>query len=88
MAAERIDPPSKVGTGMTLLAGDTGAGYALGSGIAGRLADTVGGSGGHTPAFAVTVTAAAVALIVTTAFRGRLARAQRGPATTTVALRR
>ncbi|HEX6194310.1 MAG TPA: MFS transporter [Jiangellaceae bacterium] len=50
-------PPSRVGAAMTLLAGATGIGYALGSGVAGRLADAAG----HTAAFGVTVTAGAVA---------------------------
>jgi MFS family permease len=45
---------------MTLLAGATGIGYAIGSAVAGRLADTAG----HTAAFAVTVTAGATALVL------------------------
>ena len=44
---------------MTMLAGATGIGYALGSSVAGRLADA---TTSHTPAFAVTVTAAGLAL--------------------------
>lgn len=59
--------PERVGTAMTLLAGATGIGYALGSTVAGRLADL----GGHTPAFAVTVTATALALLLSLAFRAR-----------------
>ncbi|MGH3423917.1 MAG: MFS transporter [Nocardioidaceae bacterium] len=54
---ERVVPPTRVGTAMTLLAGATGIGYALGSSVAGGLAD----EGGHTPAFAVTVVAAGLA---------------------------
>ena len=63
--AGQIVAPDRVGTAMTLLAGATGVGYALGSSIAGRLADGVPGiapDGGHTPAFAVTVTATVLAL--------------------------
>lgn len=52
-------PPDRVGTAMTMLAGATGVGYALGSSIAGRLADV---ADSHTPAFAVTVTAAGLAV--------------------------
>ncbi|GAA1740155.1 MFS transporter [Aeromicrobium alkaliterrae] len=66
MAGQLVDP-ARVGTAMTLLAGATGVGYALGSSIAGRLADGVAGlapEGGHTPAFAVTVTATVLALAV------------------------
>jgi MFS family permease len=53
-------PLHRVGTAMTLLAGATGIGYALGASIAGRLAD----DGGHTPAFAVTIGAAGVAVLL------------------------
>jgi MFS family permease len=53
-------PVHRVGTAMTLLAGATGIGYALGASIAGQLAD----EGGHTPAFAVTVGAAGVAVLL------------------------
>ncbi|WP_092623894.1 MFS transporter [Jiangella sp. DSM 45060] len=59
-AAERTVPAARVGAAMTLLAGATGIGYAVGSGVAGRLADL----GGHRPAFAVTVTAAALAVLL------------------------
>ena len=69
--AGHIVPPAKVGTAMTLLAGATGVGYAVGSSVAGRLAD----HGGHTPAFGVTVTAAALAFTSALVFRSRLARA-------------
>ena len=52
---------------MTLLAGATGVGYALGASIAGRLAD----DHGHTAAFAATVSAAGLAvLLAVTANRG------------------
>jgi MFS family permease len=56
-------PVHRVGTAMTLLAGATGVGYALGASVAGRLAD----DGGHTPAFAVTVGAAGVAVLLAAA---------------------
>ncbi len=63
--AGSVVAPERVGTAMTLLAGATGIGYALGSSVAGRLADV----GGHTPAFAVTVTATALAVVVALSFR-------------------
>ncbi|MFC5493255.1 MFS transporter [Nocardioides caricicola] len=55
---ERVVHPSRVATTMTVLASATGLGYALGSGVAGRLAD----AHGYTAAFAVTVSAMAVAV--------------------------
>jgi predicted MFS family arabinose efflux permease len=55
---ERVVAPSRVATAMTVLASSTGLGYAVGSTIAGRLAD----HHGYTAAFAVTVSAMAVAL--------------------------
>ena len=58
--AERVVSPSRVATAMTVLAGATGIGYALGSTVAGRLAD----AHGHTAAFAVTVTAMVLALVL------------------------
>ncbi len=72
--AERIVPPNRVGTAVTLLAGATGIGYALGSALAGSLADL----GGHRPAYAVTVAAGAVALLLALLARPRLAAATRG----------
>jgi MFS family permease len=60
---EQAVPQSRVGTAMTLLAGATGIGYAIGSSIAGRLADV----SGYTAAFAVTVTAMALALLLAAA---------------------
>jgi predicted MFS family arabinose efflux permease len=71
--AERIVPPNRVGTAATLLAGATGIGYALGSALAGGLADL----GGYRPAFAVTVTAGTVALLLAVIVRPRLAGAAR-----------
>jgi MFS family permease len=56
-------PLHQVGTAMTLLAGATGIGYAVGASLAGRLAD----ESGHQPAFAVTVGAAGVALVLAAA---------------------
>ena len=79
---ERSAPASKVGTAMTLLAAATGLGYAVGSALAGRLAD----DHGHTAAFAVTVSAAAGALLLSLASqrllappRHRARGAHRGP---------
>lgn len=68
--AGQVVEPDRVGLAMTLLAGATGIGYALGSSVAGRLADI----GGHTPAFAVTVTATACAVVlsVLVAWRARV----------------
>lgn len=63
--AGQVVAPDRVGLAMTLLAGATGIGYALGSSVAGRLADL----GGHTPAFAVTVTGTACALVLSVALR-------------------
>jgi MFS family permease len=60
--AERITPVQRTGAAMTALAATTGLGYALGSAVAGRLADW----GGHTPAFAVTVGAGLLATVVAT----------------------
>jgi MFS family permease len=57
---ERAVPSARVGTAMTLLASVTGVGYALGSAVAGRLADLHGETG----AFAVTVAAAATAALL------------------------
>jgi MFS family permease len=53
-------PVHRVSAAMTLLAGATGIGYALGAALAGRLADV----NGHTAAFAVTVAAAGLAVVV------------------------
>lgn len=68
--AGRIVPPARVGAAMTMLAGATGVGYAVGSSIAGRLAD----HGGHSAAFAVVVVAAALAVTSGLVFRGHLRR--------------
>ena len=63
MLGERAAPPSKVGTAMTLLAGATGIGYAIGSGVAGRLADVHGHLGAFSVTVAAGVTAALLALL-------------------------
>lgn len=68
---ERIAPPSRVGTAMTLLAAATGVGYALGSTTAGRLAD----HHGHTAAFAVTVVTVVVAVVLAAVNQRPLTRA-------------
>lgn len=53
-------PVHRVSAAMTMLAGATGIGYALGAALAGRLADVHG----HSAAFAVTVAAAAFAVVI------------------------
>lgn len=53
-------PVNKVSVAMTMLAGATGIGYAIGAAVAGRLADLEG----HTAAFAVTICAAAFAVVI------------------------
>ena len=53
-------PVHRVSAAMTMLAGATGIGYALGAAVAGRLAD----AHGHTAAFGVTVAAAGVAVVI------------------------
>jgi MFS family permease len=67
---ERAVPPGRVGTAMTLLASVTGVGYALGSAIAGGLAD----GHGHLGAFAVTVAAAVTAALLAAAAQPLLLR--------------
>lgn len=67
---ERAVPASRVGAAMTLLAAVTGVGYALGSAVAGRLADVHG----HLGAFSVTVTAGALALLLALAGQPLLRR--------------
>ena len=70
--AERITPTRRTSAAMTLLAGVTGLGYAVGSSVAGRLADW----NGYHPAFAVTVTAGGLAVLVAAPAVRSLARAQ------------
>lgn len=71
--AERITPPRHTGAAMTLLAGATVLGYAVGAAAAGQLADW----GGHTPAYAVTVTAGV--LMLSTVLVGGPALRRAGP---------
>jgi predicted MFS family arabinose efflux permease len=76
--AERVVPAARVGAAMTTLASATGLGYALGSSLAGRLAD----QSGAPAAFGVTVgaTVLAVALMSTQQRRLRAASAVELPA--------
>jgi MFS family permease len=64
-------PVHKVSAAMTMLAGATGIGYALGAALAGRLAD----ANGHTAAFGVTVAAAGLAVVIALASQRRLREA-------------
>ncbi len=68
---ERITPVWRTGTAMTLIAAATTLGYALGSSVAGQLAD----HGGHQPAYAVTVAACVVGVLLSWAGGARLRRA-------------
>ncbi|WP_110206024.1 MFS transporter [Nocardioides daejeonensis] len=70
---EQITPPWRLASVMTQLAAATVLGYALGASIAGQVADL----GGHRPAYAVTVAAAAVAVLVSWSGRRTLERARR-----------
>lgn len=79
--AERIAPPSRAGTAMTLLAGGVTAGVAAGGGLAGRLADAFGFTG----AYAVGVGAGALAVVLAFATRRTLVRRLTHAATPTVA---
>ncbi|GAA2139344.1 MFS transporter [Nocardioides koreensis] len=65
---ERIVPPARTGAAMTVLASATGVGYALGSSIAGRLAD----AHGHTAAFGFTVTVTGLAVLLAATQQRRL----------------
>lgn len=56
--AAAVAPAQRITTALGILGGMIGVGYAIGSTIAGRLADL----GGHQPAFAVTVAGGALAL--------------------------
>lgn len=71
--AERITPAQRTGAAMTVLAGATGMGYAVGSSVAGRLADSFG----HTAAFGVTVAAGVLATGLALAAAPRLRAEQR-----------
>lgn len=70
---ERITPPWRLASAMTQLAAATVLGYALGASVAGQVADI----GGHRPAYAVTVAAAALAVLVSWTGRRALERAGR-----------
>lgn len=70
--AERVTSVRRVGAAMTVLAATTGLGYAVGSSIAGQLADW----GGHTPAYAVTVAGAGLAALLSLLAHRLLGRAQ------------
>lgn len=70
MLGERAAPVQRVGAAMTLLAGATGIGYAVGSAVAGRLADVHG----HPGAFAVTVTGGVGAAVLAAASQPLLRR--------------
>lgn len=59
---ERALPPGRSALGLSLLGSSVGVGYAVGAGVAGRLADSLGEGDAHTAAFAVTVTAMAGAV--------------------------
>ncbi|MBJ7528959.1 MAG: MFS transporter [Nocardioides sp.] len=71
--AERVAPRARVGAAMTLMAGATGIGYALGSSTAGRLAD----ASGHTAAFAVSVSGAGLAVVLALVAQPALRRIER-----------
>lgn len=66
--AERVVPRPRVGAAMTTLASATGIGYALGSSVAGRLAD----AHGSTAAFSVTVTTTLLATVLMATQQSRL----------------
>ncbi|WP_341230489.1 MFS transporter [Nocardioides salarius] len=66
--AERVVPRPRVGAAMTTLASATGIGYALGSSVAGRLAD----AHGSTAAFSVTVTTTLLATLLMATQQRRL----------------
>lgn len=69
-ACERVVDATRLGVAMTLLAAATSLGYALGSSVAGQLADT----GGHTGAYRVTVVAGFLALLLALVLRRALHR--------------
>ncbi|MCY7394881.1 MAG: MFS transporter [Nocardioides sp.] len=69
---ERIVSPGRVGAAMTVLASATGVGYALGSTVAGRLAD----GRGSTAAFTVTIAATVLATLLLATQQRRLRAAQ------------
>lgn len=66
--AERVVVPARVATAMTVLASATGLGYAVGSTLAGRLADRHS----YPAAFAVTVSAMVLAVVLVSVSQRRL----------------
>ncbi len=80
--AERVVSPARVATAMTVLASATGLGYAVGSSLAGRLADTHG----YPAAFAVTVSAMLLALVLVATAQRRLRAALAAPVPDLVAV--
>lgn len=72
--AERSASVGRIGTVMTLLAAVNSLGYALGTSLAGRLADW----GGATPAYAVTVGVGVAATLVALPMAGRVTPSARG----------
>jgi MFS family permease len=78
---ERAVPQSRVGTAMTLLAGATGIGYAVGSSVAGRLID----ADGYAAAFGVTVAATLLGLLLAVAGQRAWRRTADAPEPVTVA---
>jgi MFS family permease len=74
--AERVVVAARVATAMTVLASATGLGYAVGSSVAGRLADRHG----YTAAFAVTVAAMALAVVLVSVSQRRLREEIAAPA--------
>jgi len=78
--AERVVAPARVATAMTVLASATGLGYAVGSTIAGRLAD----EHGYTAAFGVTVTAMLLAVGLVAGAQRTLRAALAAPAPVTL----
>ncbi|MEE6282134.1 MFS transporter [Georgenia sp. MJ170] len=72
-ACERVIEPRRLGAAMMVLAAATSLGYALGSSIAGQLAD----AGGYNHAYRVTIVAAFLALGLALLLRGALHRERR-----------
>lgn len=72
-ACERVIEPRRLGAAMMVLAAATSLGYALGSSIAGRLAD----AGGYAAAYRVTIVAGVLALLLSLVLRVALHRERR-----------
>ncbi|GAA4399565.1 MFS transporter [Fodinibacter luteus] len=84
MLGERSAPVQRVGAAMTLLAGATGIGYAVGSAVAGRLADVHGHPGAFTVTVGAGVSAAVLAVVAQPVVR-RIGGPDPRPATQPVA---